>query len=420
MYEKPLSLKFLNFDYWSVVFSGEKFSVHNYAAWGGCRIMQKSVFDAKRDTIFFTFAGLITCVGLVISTNAQAVITGNCADCHTMHNSQDGQPMTFDAGTTPNNNLTRGDCLGCHAQGGSLAIEEFGIPQVYHTGGNDLAGGNFAYITGFKGSGASDRKGHNIGDLTGTDGVLNAPPGGIGQYGHDDGITVNTDNLTCAGTNGCHGYRYAGSSYPDGVSGSHHKNVDGKMDLASEPGNSYRFLMGVKGFESTDWEENASSATHNEYYGLTQPVAMGCSGGAALSCHGTGGVQPPDGTMSQYCATCHGNFHTLETSSSDGIGVGTSSPFVRHPTDLALPSTGEYAAYTVYDVNSPIARTTGVPDMASAGVSPGADAVMCLSCHVSHASNYPSMLRWDYSTMDAGSGGAGAGTGCFVCHTTKD
>ncbi len=123
--------------------------------------------------------------------------------------------------------------------------------------------------------------------------------------------------------------------------------------------------------------------------------------------------------MSQYCATCHGNFHTLETVRPDGIGTVASSPFIRHPTDLALPSTGEYAAYTSYDFHTPIARTTGVPSSSSATVTPGQDAVMCLSCHVSHASDYPSMLRWDYDTMIAGGGGA-ANTGCFTCHSTKD
>ncbi|MBU1234342.1 MAG: hypothetical protein KKD01_19275 [Proteobacteria bacterium] len=372
----------------------------------------------KRKNAFYKWGMLVTFAGLVLSPDAQAQMTGNCAECHTMHNSQDGQPMNFDLSATPNENLTRGTCLGCHAQAGSSAIEVLGtgrIPQVFHTGATDLAGGNFGYITGLKGSGASDRKGHNIAALTGTDSVLYGPPGSIVVAGHVNMVT--TDNLTCAGTNGCHGYRDPfGDVSIEGITGSHHKNESGQMDTATSPGSSYRFLMGVKGFEDADWEDNATSATHNEYYALQAPIALGC---ATSSCHGvTGGVQPPDGTMSQYCATCHGNFHTLANAASDGIGTVTSSPFIRHPTDLALPSTGEYAAYTTYDVGSPIARTTGVPASASSSVTPGSDAVMCLSCHVTHASDYPSMLRWDYSAMIA-DGGVG-GTGCFVCHTTKD
>lgn len=364
--------------------------------------------------------GVLLVAVLVWGTSAEAVIQGVCADCHTMHNSQNNTAMTFDSSTAPNNNLTRGNCYGCHAQAGATAIVNLGssrIPQVLHSGASDLAGGNFGYITGLKGSGAADNKGHNIGDLTGTDGVLYGPPGGIVQFGHDDGYNVNTTTLSCAGTNGCHGYRYAGNKFPEGISGAHHSNVDGQLDLPTAPSNSYRFLMGVKGLESSDWESSPSSTSHNEYFGISSPVKLGCS--SALSCHGNGGVQAPNGTMSQFCATCHGNFHTVATSTSDGIGTVATSPFIRHPTDLSLPVSGEYASYTVYNVKTPVARLT-VPAVSGSGVSPGSDAVMCLSCHVAHASDFASMLRWDYSTMVAGNGGAASGTGCFTCHTTKD
>jgi Doubled CXXCH motif (Paired_CXXCH_1) len=364
-------------------------------------------------------------VSLIWCSSAAALIKGVCSDCHTMHNSQNNGAMNFDNSDIANDNLTKGDCLGCHAQGGSSATVDLGtssIPQVMHTGATDLAGGNFGYITGITGGGAADNKGHNIKSLTGEDAVLYAPPGGLPFAGHDIGGNVNTENLTCAGVNGCHGYRYTGSPNPAGVgiSGAHHKNSDGQLDQAVEPANSYRFLMGVKGFESSDWQENPSVANHNEYHGLLMPVRLGCGSGGTMNCHNnTTGVQPPDGTMSQFCATCHGNFHTLETGDSDGVGSLVTSPFRRHPTDLALPITGEYAAYTVYNLEAPVARIT-VPAAATSAVTPGSDVVMCLSCHVSHASDYPSMLRWDYTTMVAGNGGAAAGTGCFVCHTTKD
>ncbi len=70
-----------------------------------------------------------------------------------------GQPWK---GTGPYPALTRGSCLGCHGMGGSNKIVTIGsseIPQVYHTDTEDLAGGNFAYILGAKGSGAADSKG---------------------------------------------------------------------------------------------------------------------------------------------------------------------------------------------------------------------------------------------------------------------
>ncbi len=375
---------------------------------------------------------LLVAFGSVLCcASAYGAIQGVCSDCHTMHNSQGNAAMNFDGGSAPNEQLTRGDCFGCHAQGGSSATIMMGttvVPQVMHSGANALAGGNFGYITGMAGSGAADSKGHNIGPLTGTDSVLYAPPGGIVNIGgpsHVTGRTVNTNTLTCAGNNGCHGYRHYGSGGDNlykvkGVTGSHHKNVDGQLTIADEPANSYRFLMGVKGLESPDWEEFPSSSNHNEYFALAAPVQLGCSS-PAVKCHkGPGGLtQPPDGTMSQFCATCHGNFHTLTTTESDGVGGVAASPFIRHPTDLSLPATGEYAAYTVYNVNAPVARLS-VPAVSSSVVTPGSDAVMCLSCHVAHASDYPDMLRWDYSKMIAGDGGAASNTGCFTCHTTKD
>lgn len=100
-------------------------------------------------------------------------------------------------------------------------------------------------------------------------------------------------------------------------------------------------------------------------------------------------------------------------------GGGGHSPFIRHPTDLSLPVTGEYASYPVYNVNAPVVRLL-VPAVSSSAITPGSDAVMSLSCHVAHASDFHDMLRWDYSTMVAGNGGAASNTGCFTCHTTKD
>jgi predicted CXXCH cytochrome family protein len=340
-----------------------------------------------------------------------------------MHNSQGGAPMTFDASATPNDNLTRGDCYGCHAQAGgtpTVALTTDVIPQVLHTGANDLAGGNFAYITGAKGAGGDDR-GHNIGDLTGTDSVLSSAPG-VFRAVH--GGVINTSRMACTSVPGvsigCHGYRYPDDTVlPLGVTGSHHSNVDGQLAAPTAPGNSYRFLMNVMGFESDDWEENPTSADHNEYYARTTPIRLGGSCSGASGCHNTPeGIMPPEGTMSQFCATCHGNYHTLSVGGvTEGVGDDAISPFVRHPTDLSLPGTGEYAAYTVYSVEAPVARTAGVPAASGSTVIPGTDAVMCLSCHRAHASNYPDMLRWDYTNMIAGSGNTG---GCFTCHSTKD
>jgi hypothetical protein len=341
-------------------------------------------------------------------------ISGVCSSCHTMHNSQNNAPeATFGAagqpwkGTGPFDALTKGDCLGCHGMGTTktVTIGSSVIPQVYHTDATgDLAGGNFAYILGTKGSGAADSKGHNVVDLGNPESTLTEPPG------HHSPSNIGV-NVTCSGIKGCHGRRATGVV----MSGAHHQNVDGKLDTADEVYNSYRFLMGVKGFEnngSKPWE-NFDANNHNEYFGATTPMTFG--GANCNICHQGSGIYPANGTISGFCGTCHREFHVVE-----GIGGDTISPFTRHPTDVLLPGTGEYAGYNgagnPYSVEAPVARTT-VPDSIGNTVIPGTDVVMCLSCHMAHASDYPDMLRWDYDTMIAGGGGSG---GCFTCHTTKD
>ncbi|HHO48265.1 MAG TPA: hypothetical protein ENN06_07405 [Desulfobacteraceae bacterium] len=367
-----------------------------------------------------------------------AQILGLCSNCHTMHNSQDNLAMTlenpWDTPGEPHAQLLRASCLGCHAQGaGATNIVVSGgnrFPQVYHDDvSGDLAGGNFWYIN--SGADPSEAKGHNIPALTGADDTLYYPPGFI-RGGPFNRHTTNiiTDRLSCAGDPGneqlvgCHGIRTHSTDFAlGGIKGAHHDNVAGTVDpgpTENRPGHGYRFLVGVKGYEDPDWQATRSPGDHNEYYALTAPIQMGCGGGLT-SCHvSDGGVRPPDGTISQYCATCHGNFHTLETSANDGIGDDAIAPFIRHPTDLTIPNRDEYLDYTVYDLDSPVARTS-VGDLGgpSSAVSPGADAVMCLSCHYSHAGPYDDMLRWDYTAMVAG-GGSTSPSGCFACHTTKD
>ena len=340
--------------------------------------------------------------------------------------------MRYDTADTPLPQLLRGDCLGCHAQGGAVSLYSIGvdkIPQVYHQGSQpDLAGGNFGYIDGRAPSptGASDSKGHNLPELMAMDSVLLIPPGGIVQGGHDDGGNVNRTNLTCAGTNGCHGVRDPYNAYPTipkGITGAHHDNINGVVDPAGNnpnPGHGYRFLVGVKGYEDTDWEYTDSDGDHNEYWGLTAPVALNCA--PTQSCHGFGGVRPPNGTISEFCGTCHGNFHTITTGLSSGIGPGT-SPFIRHPSDYSIAAIAgtEYASYTTYDVYSPVARTSNLAalDGTDNTVDLSQDAVMCLSCHVAHGSMYSDMLRWSYETMIV-NGGPTNPAGCFACHTEKD
>lgn len=382
---------------------------------------------------------LLVPVLMVMPELSGAKVTGVCSNCHTMHFSQNGAldrggnaqvagqgtGQCLDCHSNARGVLLKLDCIGCHAEnpGGVARISAVtGAPQVAYNEANPanfLAAGNYQRmfssiapdpLTG-------DARGHNVhgfGNELFSDGwLLTNPPGydanfdpSTLKYNPTFGGGLADPVLMCAGSNGCHGDRdIAGAT--SAMKGSHHADdlvlKFGTADEATQGstvGRSYRFLRGVHGVEDSDWQNTKGVGDHNEYKGANNNVAS------------TAGQAWADiTTISQLCAECHGAFHAR---GATGIGnAAAGSPWVRHPTDIALPATGEYSNYTVYNLQAPVARqsVTGLA-AASATVTPGSDVVMCLSCHRAHASEYADSLRWDYSAM-------AAGTGCYVCHTNK-
>jgi hypothetical protein len=428
---------------------------------------------------------------------ASGGLKGDCYDCHTMHNSENGLPVAIVNGVesaTPIANLLRLDCIACHANdptGGSKLWEMTGgsiVPQVAHGGGaDDLAGGNFANGVG------DSSKVHNVVDLFAGQWDTNAgditdlaefgaPPGtapaahyhGLEREVFTTDVATPFDAFTCAGARGCHGTRsqiLAGDTIDDdgnaatanafvigerrvglaAVSGAHHNSYDGAKDATNYPedetayhdgqrvADGYRFIPGLKGYgnETTRWENSDDpSIGHNEYYGnnagtfgLAPEPTSGC-GTCHIQGHAGGGssrsafnstLRVPGNSMSGFCSTCHGNFHSAGAG-GDYVDNGVSGAFLRHPSDYVIPNSGEYAAYTAYDVSAPVAR----PTLATAslpGVTPGTDMVMCLSCHEAHGSENDYILRFDYKLQTAGGYGTVAGAqaegGCMACHTEK-
>ena len=343
--------------------------------------------------IFFLCAGILT----LLPDSVCAKVTGPCSDCHTMHNSQDGSGVNING---PNPTLLNLSCIGCHTE---ATVLDPSVPYVMHLseptyGTNTPAGGSFWWVAGGSGD---DAKGHNVLGLSGIDSDLSRAPGGGG-----------------CGSNSCHdtlAAPFPAGSYNDpgiygpytsnGCTGCHlwpaHHADDSNVVVGSESGDTdgyYRYLkghfatgLGVCGIEDPDWEMTNSAADHNEYLGDdTDPTGSP--------------------TMTDYCCGCHGNFHDQQ----DSGGL-----WIRHPSDAVIPDRGEYSGYTIYDPNVPVARPnlTGWTEPSSA-VTPDVDLVMCLSCHRPHGSPYDDMLRWEYSTMDAGAGTNS--NGCFRCHSTKD
>jgi hypothetical protein len=421
--------------------------------------------------------GFLLLLLLLSSGNVLATVSGQCSNCHTMHNSQNGVLDTTLSGEdveNVNRALTKGDCVGCHT--GTIANSATdGIPYVMSTSGdeygpdytggtlvnasgtNTLAGGTFNYV---RDDDTQDGYAHNVSNIRAVkDSNMTsfAPPGwaatdfapNSGTGGTITPLAVADDwtntQLTCAGTSGCHGNHTAADDFTD-IKGGHHGD-DTTID-GSSVAKSYRFLRGILGYEDGDWELSVSSSDHNTYRGVDRNNGTTATGSMDKT------------TISYLCAECHGLFHSGDEIIYDSAddGVDNSNPWLRHPTDFALKSTDTNSEYLSYaDADGELASAAGttavynfVAPLASDSVGTAAnnnvkvstilpptgaisnpfggtddnDIVTCLSCHRAHGSAYPDLLRWNYLDMQAGSGGDGtnayANKGCFACHTTKD
>lgn len=362
-------------------------------------------------------------IGLIASTNPlslSAKVTGTCASCHTMHNSQDNAPLSYSgtgAGWTgdngeltggssqsPQGSLLVSDCVGCHSATTDDTIIDLGsnrIPIVlninqYPT--KQLAGGNFHQVS--KGS-EYDGYGHNVYGISSTDLQLSAAPGntrcgGAGQTGacHQTlAAPPSENNYERGGCQGCHFHVY------------HHEDNINYRFLNSHAASKSQFNGNnafVEGVEHAYWEhpDHTSLTSHNYYKGVDKSSATPQDEYNLKTTH----------SISSYCGGCHADFHSAGE-------TGTASPWLRHPTDIALPMAGEYLQYnpvTNYSLQAPVAWVN--PGQATAVREEAI--VMCLSCHRVHGSEYPDILRWNYDEMIA-DGGSNE-EGCFVCHATKD
>jgi predicted CXXCH cytochrome family protein len=401
----------------------------------------------KRKSAFLwsIFVATVFCAILLFSGQAETKVQGQCYFCHTMHNSQDGARMVQDnvggaAGgdsecqgchQEPRESLLMYTCIGCHAlnasSGDGLAtLAGYNVPQVYYADkdeSKELASGNFIHIVdGFPFGWTFGHNVHGFNTILPDNvfGFLGDPPGytedmdpSTNKYNSFFNFAMFEQQVFCAGTFGCHGNRHE-DSQTKAMHGTHHADdsilqLDGSsLNQASQGlsvGTSYRYLSGVKGGEDADWEYTKGDSDHNEYFGA---VVSGRSGQTS---------QTEVETMSEFCASCHGNFHMSGTSGGTGISPDDQSPWIRHPTDVMIPNSAPYSSYTTYELTARVARTT-LPLSASSDPQIGTNSVVfCLSCHKAHASRQPDMLRYSYSAMLTG-GSSGSNKLCFACHGT--
>ena len=349
--------------------------------------MKRQIITFK---IIFLFIFFLSCLPKAYGT----IESDDCEACHgifpgMMEEVRLGEPQKF--------LLQNTICLNCHSSSGRDTIKMLGgvrVPVVNNTAKPDkpLAGGNFHYVA----KGLGDRYGHNVDGIASPDAKFgNTPPGyDIETDASLIGYT-STKPLTCAGSNGCHGNRNMGNPFA-AIRGAHHAD-DSPVD-GSTIAKSYRFLKntdktkGVLGLEDQDWGQDRSPTRHNEY----------------------------SPTMDNFCAGCHGSFYRRDK-------IGKMSPWFRHPAGIVLPKSDAYRNYNpdvpppadisgarIYSLDAPVARDV-VPSAPSEIVKPGTDIVFCLSCHVAHASQNESILRWNYDAIVSGE----TGGGCLLCHTDK-
>lgn len=326
-----------------------------------------------------------------------AVMKGPCSNCHTMHNSQDDESLV----PVPQKKLLKYDCIGCHSSSGSETIVTLSggtrIPIVYNTGGypaKPLAGGNFYKVA--QGGPANDVYGHNVYGISAPDSNLDKAPGGsvdCAQTCHVSlAISTNPSYVMSHGEGGCRGCHQALK---------HHGVDPPPGSPETEESGWYRGVAGhavvkVPGIEDPDWEHNPDLG-HNGYSGLNSWYPY----------PGYANAQ----SMSAFCIGCHEQIHYDTVDHNN-----RASPWIRHPTETLLPETGEFAAYNPvdnYDAAVPVAWLDPAAPVRNGAV------VMCLSCHRAHGSEYPDMLRWDYTKMITGDGIVN-NTGCFKCHAAKD
>jgi len=334
-----------------------------------------------------------------------AQVKGRCKDCHTMHYSYEGKPVTYGGQIGPFPILTKGGCIGCHGQNPSgsqniITIGKARIPQVLHSmRSGDLAGGNFIYVA--DGYNPDYTKGHNVKGIS----TQEFPPKDI-PMGFIGGVMIpggssptywpSTKQLTCAGTYGCHGKRTIEDPY-ESIYGAHHED-DSVID-GTTVGKSYRFLFGVLGVEHKNWEYLATDSDHNGYKGSSNYDSIN--------------------TISYLCGQCHGKFHSSPNLGGEKEVGYMGRLWPRHPSDFAFRfvnggyQNSEYLGYRKYDLEVPVAfeNPTGKErDIDDKAI------VMCLSCHRAHASPYPSILRWRYEDIFVNKREQ---NGCLRCHTEK-
>jgi hypothetical protein len=304
---------------------------------------------------------------VVLSLGASTVLAfhgggvADCAGCHTMHNSQDGEQVT-DSATGYNYLLIEANstdvCLSCHAAYG----------QMWNGLGYG-PGGDFYWLTktytwtshGATETSTGDSHGHNVISPAfniAMDAALASAPGG--DFG--------SQHLTCTSCHDPHGnqnFRLLYGSAMGPIYGG--SRYDFANDAPLAKGNSRRTIVGATNGNETD-------AKHTIYKNGMSEWCANCHADF-LSGTSTSHVHPAGEDMGGMIASAYNAYVSTENISGGNIATAYRGlvPFEIVNINLATVNSMNY--------------TIG-PD--------GVDQVMCVSCHRPHASAFPDAGRWDF------------------------
>jgi hypothetical protein len=351
-----------------------------------------------------------TMITLALGGNALAFHGGgvaHCDGCHTMHNSENGQPVIpgTTAGTGLNSSLTIGTdtsstCLSCHEGSGGYHIAS----KAGAANPNLNAAGDFYWLkndymvdTGhstptYKG----EEFGHNIiaadfGYVEST--LLTAAPTSTGPNGFP------ASSLACSSCHDPHGKVYRTSNTYDPIvgSGSYGGNDSRGNPLPLGPGvgvmGNYRLLG------STNYDPDGAISA----FSAPAPIAY------ATNANGYYGSKVDYGSgMSEWCANCHIGFNTTganahrHPAANDAHlnGEGTNYNKYVATGDLTGSQATSYLGLVPFERGVLYNETGYVGQLDPEGTT-GPDSnsnVMCLTCHRAHANGFKNAGRWDFGT----------------------
>lgn len=326
---------------------------------------------------------------------------GECAGCHTMHNSLAGQRVTANAlpAGTANPFLLRGTdssstCLSCHHTTEST-------PQIYHVsspGNATTSGGRPApsQLTPGGDFGYSAR--HNI---------IAADFGYSRQYTmlHAPGGTYPWQGLGCISCHDPHGrYRHlpetgeqATGRAPIRESGSYGAEPDETTAVGT-----YRLLAGA-GYQPKSLAGD---------YAFVSPAPVAVSPEAYNRPEAESDTRVAYGVgMSEWCRNCHAAMHSDEypgnlrhpAGSGTVLGVAIAANYNRYDFRTGALDTDGSAAYSSlvpFEMGTDVRAYLLAATSSTAGPSEAGDEnVACVTCHRVHAAAHPSLGRWNFDRV---------------------